>query len=405
LRHFDQNITAVDSIPTNIEQSTMNSRTILWSALSAIVLFAVIAGAWIFSLPAAPSVAVPPAIAQDERDATIAALKPPKRQRPLIAIVGINNATETTDYLMPYGILTRADVADVVTLATAPGPMTLFPTLKVEPQATIAEFDTWHPDGADYVIVPAMTRDDDPTALQWIRNQSGKGAIIVGICVGAKVVGDAGLLHGKRATTHWYSVKELRGRHPTMRYVEDRRFVVDQGVATTTGISASMPMSLTLVEAIAGRDKARAVGRDIGLADWDARHESDAFKFTRPFALTAIRNTAAFWAHERLGIELKPGMDEVSLALVTDAWSRTYRSQAVTFASTADAQQSRNGIRILPDEVAANWPATRRLPEMGDRKPAEALDDTLRAITARYDARTTDFVAMQLEYPRHRATP
>ena len=97
----------------------MNLRRLLWSALGAIALLAVIGGGWIFSLPAAPSVAAPPEIAQDERDATIAALKPPKRQRPLIAIIGINDATETTDYLMPYGILKRADVADVVTLATA----------------------------------------------------------------------------------------------------------------------------------------------------------------------------------------------------------------------------------------------------------------------------------------------
>lgn len=381
----------------------MNLRIVLWSALGSVALFAATAGAWIFSLPPAASVAAPPAIAQDERDAMVAALKPPKRRRPLIAIIGINNATETTDYLTPYGVLTRADVADVVTLSTAPGSMTLFPSLKVEPQATIAEFDARHPDGADYVIVPAMTRDDDPEALQWIRSQASKGAIVIGVCAGAKVVGDAGLLHGKRATTHWYSVKELRGKHPTMRYVEDRRLVVDHGVATTTGVSASMPMSLTLIEAIAGRDKARAVGEEIGLAEWDARHESDAFTFTRPFALTAIRNTAAFWAHEKLGIELKQGVDEVSLALVTDAWSRTYRSRAVTFARTAGAVQSRNGIKILPDEVATDWPAAQRLPEIGDRKPAEALDHALQAITARYDARTTDFVAMQLEYPRNRA--
>ena len=382
----------------------MNLRRVLWGALGAVVLVAVIGGTWIVSLPAAPSVAAPPAIAQDERDAMIAALKPPKRQRPLIAIIGINDATETTDYLMPYGILKRADVADVVTLATAPGPVTLFPTLKVEPQATVAEFDAQHPDGADYVIVPAMSRDDDPAALQWIRNQSGKGAIVIGVCAGAKVVGAAGLLHGKRATTHWYSIKELCGRDPTMRYVRDRRLVVDDHVTTTTGITASMPMSLTLIEAIAGRDKARAVGRDIGLVDWDARHQSDEFRFTRPFALTAIRNTAAFWAHERLGIELKPGMDEVSLALVTDAWSRTYRSQAVTFARAAGAQQSRNGLRILPDEVATNWPAAQLLPAIDNAKPAEALDSALGGIAARYGTRTTDFVAMQLEYPRHRAT-
>ena len=195
----------------------MKSQRLLWSALGAFTLLLAIGGGWLLSLPPTPSVTAPPAIAQEERDAMVAALKPPKRQRPLIAIIGINDATETTDYLMPYGILTRADVADVVTLATAPGPMTLFPALKVEPQATIAEFDARHPDGADYVIVPAMSRDDDPEGLQWIRSQSSKGAIVIGVCVGAKVVGDAGLLHGKRATTHWYSVKELRGKHPSMR--------------------------------------------------------------------------------------------------------------------------------------------------------------------------------------------
>jgi putative intracellular protease/amidase len=396
-------MTTLDSDANHIEQDDMTSRRLLWSALSAAALFIVIGAGWLWSLPPARSVTPPPPIAQSERDATVAALKPPKRQRPLIAIIGINDATETTDYLLPYGVLRRADVADVVTLATKPGPVQLYPALKVEPQATTDEFDARHPDGADYVIVPAMSRDDDPAALQWIRDQSARGAIVIGVCVGAKVVGEAGLLHGRRATTHWYSVKELRAKHPTMDYVEDRRLVVDNGVATTTGITASMPMSLTLIEAIAGRDKARAVGRDIGLPDWDGRHESDEFIFTRPFALTAIANTAAFWARERLGIELKDGVDEVSLALAADAWSRTYRSQAVTFAATADLRQSRSGLRIYPDEVTASWPVERLLPPVGERRPAEALEETLRAMTARYGSRTTDFVAMQLEYPKRAA--
>ena len=126
-----------------------------------------------------------------------------------------------------------------------------------------------------------------------------------------------------------------------------------------------MPVSLTLIEAIAGRDKAQAVARDLGLTDWDARHASDAFVFTRPFALTAMRNTLAFWNYEQLGLELVPGVDEVSLALVADAWSRTSRSHAVTFAGTAGAQQTRNGIGIFPDQVAASWPAERLIPALG----------------------------------------
>ena len=354
----------------------------------------------LLTLPAEPSIAAAPPIATEEADATIAALKPPKRQRPLIAIVGINDATETTDYLMPYGVLRRADVADVVMLATKPGPVTLFPALRVEPEATVADFDTQHPDGADYVIVPAMSRDDDPTALQWIRSQSEKGAIIVGVCAGAKVVGNTGLLDGKRATTHWYYLKELRDKHAAIRYVPDRRLVVDRGVASTTGITASVTMSLTLIETIVGRDKADAVGRDLGLTTWDARHNSGAFRFTRPFALTAIRNTIAFWNREQFGIELKPGVDEVSLALVADAWSRTYRSRAITFAPAAVGLHTRNGIRIVPDQVATSWPAEHLLAPIADQPPAAALDQALHDIETRYGMQTANFVAMQLEYPR-----
>jgi transcriptional regulator GlxA family with amidase domain len=306
---------------------------------------------------------------------------------------------------MPYGILRRADVADVVLLATKPGPVTLYPALKVEPQATVAEFEARHPEGADYVVVPAMSRDDDPAVLEWLRSQAARGATIIAVCAGAMVVGEAGLLDGKRATTHWYYVKGLRDKHPAMRYVADRRLVVDRGVMTTTGITASMPMSLTLIEAMAGRDKAEAVARDLGLTHWDARHDSAAFRFTRPFAATAIGNTVAFWNREELGIELTPGVDEVSLALIADAWSRTYRSRAVTFSRTDGAQRTRSGIRVLPDQVAVRWPAAQLLPAIGDRQPARALDDALDGISARYGTRTGDFVAMQLEYPRSAALP
>lgn len=378
----------------------MGLRIALWSALGIVALAAAATAIWLLSLPSFSVAVAQPPIAATEAEATLAALKPPKRQRPLVAVIGVNDGTETTDYLMPYGILRRADVADVVALATQPGPMQLHPALRIEPDATTTAFDAQHPEGADYVIVPAMMKDDDADVMNWLRSQSAKGAMVIGICAGAKVVGASGLLDGKRATTHWYSVGELRQKHPTIRYVPDRRFVVDQGVATTTGITASMPMMLTLIEAIAGREKAEAVAGDLGLDRWDARHDSGAFKFSRPFALAAIGNTLDLLGHERLGIQLAPGMDEVSLALVADTWSRTFRSSAVTFAAKDGAVVSRDGIRFLPDQVEASWPAERQVPAISDQRPAKALDQALRDIAARYGARTTDFVATQLEYPR-----
>ncbi|MBX5462746.1 MAG: DJ-1/PfpI family protein [Steroidobacteraceae bacterium] len=376
----------------------MRKRLLVQGGLGIVALFGAIGAGWILSLPPPPAVEPAPPIAPDEADTTVGALKPPKRERPVIAIIGLNDGTETTDYLMPYGILRRADVADVVALAIEPGPVKLYPALSVEPQATVAEFDARYPEGADYVIVPAMRREDDPAMLDWLQRQAHQGAIVIGVCVGAKVVGNAGLLDGKRATTHWYYREQLRNEHPAIRYVPDRRVVVDGRVVTTTGISASMPMALTLIEAIAGREKALEVARDIGLPQWDLRHSSSAFTFTRPFAVTALRNWLAFWAHEQLGMELVPGMDEVSLALFADGWSRTFRSRAVTFSSSADPVSTSNGLRILPDKVATSWPAERRLAPLGTQPPAQVLDDTLQRIAMRYGQPTRNLVAMQMEY-------
>ena len=382
----------------------MSRSYFLWGGLALIALFLAGFGGWMFSLPSATASAEAPPVPQEEADALLASLKPAKRgptkrERPLVAVIGINDATETTDYLMPTGILRRADVADVMMLATGPGPVQLYPALVVEPDATIAAFDAAHPEGADYVIVPAMSRDDEPAAIAWLRSQAEKGAVILGICVGAKVVATAGLLDGKRATTHWYYLGEMLKRSPTVRYIADRRMVADGNVVTTTGITASMPMMLTLIEAITGREKAEAVAHDLGLERWDGRHASGAFRLTRPFATTVLANRMAFWNREELGIDLEPGMDEVSLALVADAWSRTYRSNVMTFAAT-DAVESRNGVRIFPDRVDAGTTEGRRVSTFPDRNPADALDLALNAIMARYGERTMDVVAMQLEYPR-----
>jgi transcriptional regulator GlxA family with amidase domain len=383
-----------------IAELFMTKKFVVWSGLTLLALAAAGLGAWILSLPPTPAVVAAPPIPEPETDAALAALRPTKRARPLIAIVGLNDSTETTDYLMPYGILRRADVADVVMLATSPGPVTLYPALQVEADATVAQFDAQHAEGADYVIVPAMSRDDDPAVLAWLKNQADRGAIIVGICAGAKVVGAAGLLDGKRATTHWFFIKEMLQSNPQIDYVADRRIVVDRGVATTTGISASMPMMLTLIEAIAGREKAQATARELGLKHWNARHASSAFMLTRPFATTVLGNVLAFWNREQLGIALESDIDEVSLALVADAWSRTYRSRAVTFAASSGAVRTRNGMRVIPDQVAANWPSGHHVPTDLRRQPAEALNQALDDIAARFGDGTANVVAMQLEYPQ-----
>jgi hypothetical protein len=106
------------------------------------------------------------------------------------------------------------------------------------------------------------------------------------------------------------------------------------------------------------------------------------------------------WNREERSVEISPGIDEVSLALVADAWSRTYRSHAVTFTRSTGLVVTRNGIRIFPDNTTGVRSQQDGVAPFGDRAPAQALDAALSSIESRYGPRTRYIVAMQLEYPR-----
>lgn len=136
----------------------------IWSGVAAVACLVAFIG-WIASLPAAQVRVEAPAVPADDASELLRAFRPESSKRPLVAVIGLNDATETTDYLLPAGALRRADVADVVLLSTRPGFVTLYPALSAAPDATIAAFDADHPSGADYVIVPAMSRDDDPSVM------------------------------------------------------------------------------------------------------------------------------------------------------------------------------------------------------------------------------------------------
>jgi putative intracellular protease/amidase len=321
------------------------------------------------------------------------------RGRPLVAVVAENYYTELTDYVVPYGVLKASGVADVMALATKPEPVRLFPAFHVQAEASTADFDRRYPQGADYVIVPAVHRTADPTLLAWVRAQAAKGATVVGVCDGVWVLANAGLLKGHRATGHWYSLGDLGKKFPDTQWRHDSRYVADGNIVTTTGVTASMPVSLALVEAIAGTAKAKALAQQLGVADWSTHHNSDAFHLSSPHMMTAARNTIAFWRHERIGQPLTNGVDELALALSADAWSRTYQSSVYALAPTMAPVTTRHGLVLLPDGVSGTFRTNYLLPALDASPAQQALEHSLSAIAARDGDDTAAFVALQMEYP------
>lgn len=337
---------------------------------------------------------------QRDHQAFVDAMKPRNASgaRPVIALLASNEGTEMTDLLLPYAVLQRAGMADVRIVAPRAGRVDLFPALQVDGAQDFASFDRAHPTGADYVIVPAMLSDDAPDITGWLKRQAQLGSLVIGVCSGALVVGQAGLLDGRRFAGHWYDRGTLLKRHAGSAHVPHRRYVVDRGVATTTGITASVPAMLALVEAIGGREKASALAAELGVASWSPAHDSTPFGLDAGKRVAYLLNKAAFWRNERWTVEVRDGMDDVSLALATDAWERTGRVR-VEAVSPSGPVRLRSGLMLMARPAAAGDERAPRLPLSATLKPVPQLDRTLCEIAARHGGARRDWVMQEMEYP------
>jgi transcriptional regulator GlxA family with amidase domain len=330
------------------------------------------------------------------RSDTIEALRAPKRKRPLVAILADNQGSETTDLIVPWSVLKRSNAADVVIVSTQPGDVQLMPALKIQPDMTLDQFDALHEEGADYVLVPAFHNPKNSSAAEWLRQQSSGGATVAGICSGALVLAHAGLLADRAATTHWYDRNRLVRISPTTKLQLNNRYLADRGVATTTGVSASLPFALTLVEAISGRPRAEHVATAVGLRDFGQEHNSADFQLRAQNVLRLASNVIS--EHEEFGIHIDGEVDELELAFVADSWSRTYRSSVSTFASEkTGAFASSGGLQIVPDVTFSEGSKLQQVPTFNGL-PADALAFTLEQISDRYGQQTASLVALQLEY-------
>lgn len=101
--------------------------------------------------------------------------------------------------------------------------------------------------------------------LDWLRAQQGVARRIASVCTGALVLAAAGLLDGRRATTHWRNCGDLQAWFPKVRVEADAIFVADGDIYTSAGVTAGIDLCLALVEADMGSDLARAVARELVL--------------------------------------------------------------------------------------------------------------------------------------------
>ncbi len=102
-----------------------------------------------------------------------------------------------------------------------------------------------------------------PGLIAYVQNAFAKSRRLASICTGAYVLAEAGLLDGRRATTHWAHARELQKRYPAVKMEEDRIFITDGPVWTSAGMSAGIDLALSMVEKDLGAEVARLVSKSL----------------------------------------------------------------------------------------------------------------------------------------------
>ncbi|MET8469246.1 GlxA family transcriptional regulator [Streptomyces sp. NPDC006422] len=183
---------------------------------------------------------------------------------------------------------------------------------------------------AHTLLVPGGegTRDPDPRLIAWLRERSPRARRTVSVCTGAFLLARAGLLDGRRATTHWAYCDTLARHHPQVTVDPDPVYVRDGRVATSAGVTAGIDLALALVEEDHGRDLALEIAR--ALVVFLRRPGNQAQFSTQLAAQTARREPLSEvqrWITEHPGADLSVPALAARARLSPRHFARAFRAE------------------------------------------------------------------------------
>lgn len=197
--------------------------------------------------------------------APLTAANPPAP--PLRAAVLLFDGVEELDFVGPYDVLAtwqdlHPESIAVTTIAEGGAPVRGGHGLRVIPDGD------WPaaPGRLDLLIIPGGCTcpvRGHPKVNARLRALYAEGTLLASVCTGAEVLAEAGLLAGRRATTHWGAAEALAAHPSGITVLPEARFVDDGQIVTAAGVSAGIDMALHLVSRLAGADVARLVRREM----------------------------------------------------------------------------------------------------------------------------------------------
>ncbi|MBV9266628.1 MAG: DJ-1/PfpI family protein [Acidobacteriaceae bacterium] len=141
--------------------------------------------------------------------------------------------------------------------------------------------------------------------VNWIQRNARTVRRLAGVCTGAFVLAEAGLLNGRRATTHWYFCQQLASRYPMVKVDPEPIFVADGNVYTCAGVTSGMDLALAFVEQDFGADVAVRIARAYVMF---VRRPGGQSQFSTPMSFNAssqsVMNGLQIWILDHLAEKL-----------------------------------------------------------------------------------------------------
>ena len=216
----------------------------------------------------------------------------------------------------------------LLTVSEAGGPIVTSPGITIETQPLSA----LEGESIDTLIVPGGLSRSGVFGLDelvgWLAANGGRPRRLCSVCTGAFLLADAGLLKGKRITTHWARAEELRRRHPDLDIDADSIFVADGSTWTSGGVTAGIDLALALIEADCGHQVAICIARQLVMF---VKRPGGQSQFSAPLLLQTSRevtfSTLHGWIAEHLDEPLTVERLAEKAAMSPRTFARTYTAQ------------------------------------------------------------------------------
>jgi AraC family transcriptional activator FtrA len=204
---------------------------------------------------------------------------------------------------------------------------------------------------ADTLIVPGWPADREvpPALLHALQSAHTRGARVVSICSGAFALAAAGLLDGRRATTHWRYAELLRRRYPRVQVDADVLYVDEGQVLTSAGSAAGLDLCLHLVRQDHGAAFANAVARRLVVSPHRAGGQAQFVEAPVPAAQDDDRVAASMaWALEHLSEPITLGTLAAQAVMSSRSYSRHFAAATgTTPVRWLIAQRLQSGLALL----------------------------------------------------------